>query len=60
MKDVEEDLDMLQLKPIGEANQNETQESDMVNYYKKKLAQSDSKVDELVDMVSKLRFILRF
>lgn len=30
-------------------------ESDQVNYYKKKLDESEAKIDELVDVVAKLR-----
>lgn len=52
--DIEEDLDTLELKPSSEPKCDKT-ETDLVNYYKKKLNESETKVEELVDVVTKLR-----
>lgn len=57
--DVEEDLDTLELKQ-SEINNNVcmselSNENDQIRYYKNKLQESESKVEELVEVVGKLR-----
>lgn len=57
--DVEEDLDTLELKQ-SEINNNVCMselgnENDQIRYYKNKLQESESKVEELVEVVGKLR-----
>lgn len=54
--DVDEDLDLLDLKPEINNNQNDKKnENDQIRFYKSKLEESESKVEELVDIVGKLR-----
>jgi hypothetical protein len=64
--DIEEDLDILDLKQIknNEINNNLTKtnddsssNNDTIRHYKNKLKQSESKVEELVEIVAKLRLI---
>lgn len=53
--DIEEDLDTLELQ-CDENNNVKKAENDLVRKYKNKLNESEAKVEELAEMVTKLRY----
>ncbi len=57
-KDIEEDLDVLDIQSqekLTDKNNNENNNL-VISSYEKKLKESEAKIEELVDVVSKLRY----
>ena len=58
LKDIEEDLDVLDIQSqekLTDKNNNDNNNL-VISSYEKKLKESEAKIDELVDVVSKLRY----
>ncbi len=54
--DIEEDLDVLELFSSDENNNLQLKaEQDLIRHYKNKLNESNAKIDELTEVVGKLR-----
>ena len=55
--DIEEDLDTLEIQ-FDQNNNLKKSENDKIRHYKNKLVESESRVEELTEMVKKLRYFL--
>jgi hypothetical protein len=55
--DIEEDLDTLEIQ-FDQNNNLKKSENDKIRQYKNKLVESESRVEELTEMVKKLRYFL--
>ncbi len=61
-EDVEEDLDLLDFRPeINNNNQEASKnESEELRFYKNKYRESQARVEELVEVTDKLRYVFFF